>query len=122
MFTYNQSTGRLMHNDLLMGTGYAGKGEGKNNPAMEAVSCVGPIPRGAYTIGPQFDSPTHGPIAAHLSPNSGTDTHGRSGFLMHGDSVQHPGAASEGCIIQQRSVRVAVQAFRATGDDQLAVV
>jgi hypothetical protein len=30
---------------------------------------------------------------------------GRSEFLCHGDSIEHPGDASEGCIIQLRDVR-----------------
>ena len=28
-----------------------------------------------------------------------TETHRRSGFLMHGDSKPHPGSASNGCIV-----------------------
>jgi hypothetical protein len=27
------------------------------------------------------------------------------GFLMHDDSIEHPGAASKGCIIMSRDVR-----------------
>src|ERR1035438_5538324 len=34
-----------------------------------------------------------------LTPESGTNTFGREGFLIHGDSVQNPGTASHGCII-----------------------
>jgi len=30
---------------------------------------------------------------------------GRSNFLIHGDSVVHPGTASEGCIIAARYIR-----------------
>ena len=43
-----------------------------------------------------------------LEPNAGTCTHDRAGFLMHGDSVQHPGGASKGCVIMARAVRQSV--------------
>jgi len=37
-----------------------------------------------------------------VNPDS---TFGRDGFLIHGDSVRHPGDASEGCIILPRRFR-----------------
>ncbi len=43
---------------------------------------------------------------------------GRSGFLIHGDSVSHPGEASEGCIILDRNVRETI----ANDDDKYLVV
>jgi hypothetical protein len=94
------------------GYGYSGFHEGKNNPDMEDVHDVGPIPRGDYAIGAPFDSPTHGPLAIPLTPLSRTQTFGRSGFLMHGDSIEHPGEASHGCIIMPHYVREHVAAVR----------
>jgi hypothetical protein len=44
---------------------------------------------------------------------------GRTGFLIHGDSLQHPGRASNGCIILPRPIR---DRIAASGDDQLTVV
>ena len=46
-------------------------------------------------------------------------THGRSGLLMHGDSKEHPGSASHGCVILPRSVREEVWQ---SGDRDLEVV
>jgi hypothetical protein len=122
MFTYQQSTGKLLHDGTLAGIGYSGFGAGKNNPSSEAIHNVGPIPRGSYTIGPEFQSETHGPVVHHLTPNPGTNTHGRDGFLMHGDSASHAGRASLGCVIQPRPVRMAVSTLQEQGDDQLTVV
>jgi len=71
---------------------------------------VGPIPRGMWSISDPFDSPDHGPMAMRLEPIAGTLTMGRDGFLMHGDSLTHPGQASHGCIIMPRATRELVAA------------
>lgn len=108
MWTYQQSSGQLREDGALVAVGYSGCGEGKNNPALEAVVDIGPIPRGWYHVsGPEcVDAPgPHGPYVLRLTPASGTNTHGRSGFLIHGDSNEHPGAASHGCIVLPRDVR-----------------
>ncbi len=49
-WTYAQTTGELQRDDKLVATGYSGNGPGKNNPAMEDVPNVGPIPSGDWTI------------------------------------------------------------------------
>ena len=118
MYTYSQSTGILTRNGITVGQGYSGHGAGRNNPAMQGVRDVGPIPRGRYTIGPPFDTAPseHGPHVMRLMPVPGTDTLGRDGFLMHGDNEKHD--ASEGCIIMPRGVRDAVSA---NGDTDLTV-
>jgi hypothetical protein len=54
-----------------------------------------------------------------LKPAASTNTFGRSGFLMHGDSTQSPGSASQGCIIMPRPVREQVWN---SGDRDLKVV
>lgn len=102
---YDQESGDLYLNDKFVSSGYSGAGDGKNNPAMQDVHNVGPIPRGEYEIGSPSDTKTHGPYVLHLTPAETNDMHGRSGFLIHGDSVVHPGTASEGCIILPRTVR-----------------
>jgi len=104
---------------VLAGNGYSGKGAGKNNPKMESVPFVGPIPRARYYIGMVFDSPKRGPKCITLSPAPDAQMFGRSGFLIHGDSKEHPGEASEGCIILPRHVR---DAIIASNDAVLEVV
>jgi hypothetical protein len=44
---------------------------------------------------------------------------GRGGFLIHGDSISHPGDASDGCIILTRPER---EAIVKTGSKMLIVV
>lgn len=120
MWTYNQSNGNLSRGGALAGAGYSGaEPNGKNNPAMQNVPDVGPIPQGTYTIDQPFDSTTHGPYALALVPSSENQMFGRRGFLMHGDSSEHLGAASEGCIIMARHIREIVWE---SGDHELQVV
>ena len=102
---YEQETGQLSQNGADVAIGYSGAGNGKNNPAMQDVQKIGPIPRGTYTIGEPHDTPTHGPYVLRLTPDPENEMHGRSGFLIHGDSKEHPGQASEGCIIMPRNIR-----------------
>lgn len=107
-WTFEQHTGNLMYDGKVIAAGYSGHGDGKNSEQMQHVPNVGPIPQGHYTIGKPFDSPSHGPFAMHLEPFPQNQMFGRSGFLIHGDSVKLPGSASEGCIILGRNVRQAV--------------
>lgn len=116
-----QSTGNLYHDDECIATGYSGFGEGKLNPAMEQIHDVGPIPRGFWDIGaPECVTETgpHGPFVLPLTPKDGTVTHGRSGFLVHGDSIAHAGTASHGCIVVNRHAREEI----AASHDQLLKV
>lgn len=116
---YEQVTGRLLYNGDLVAIGYSGAGEGKNNPAMEDVHNVGPTPKGKYEIGPPVDTTTHGPYVLRLTACAGNDMCGRSGFLIHGDSVSKPGTASQGCIIMPRAVR---EKIWNSGDHSLEVI
>ena len=119
MWTYAQKTGNLSQNGQLVATGYSGCDDGKNNPAMQAVPDVGPIPQGDWTIsGPPINTAEHGPFVLTLTA-AGANTLGRSGFLMHGDSVNAPGTASKGCIIMPRTAREQVWN---SGDTALEVV
>jgi type VI secretion system (T6SS) effector TldE1-like protein len=105
-WTYSQKTGDLEQDGTHVATGYSGAGEGKNNPSLQNVHNVGPIPQGDWNItGPPFNTDDHGPFVLRLNPVAGTETFSRSGFLMHGDSKEHPGCASEGCVILPRTVR-----------------
>lgn len=115
MWTYQQGTGRLSRNEQPVAIGYSGFGEGKNNPALQGVPDIGPIPRGDYTIGPPecVDVPgPHGPYVLRLTPHQPVG--GRDGFLIHGDSIEHPGQASHGCIILARGFRSLIVTSRDT--------
>jgi hypothetical protein len=105
-----QQVGELWYRDAtgasFIERGYSGFGVGKNNPAMQSIHNVGPIPQGDWTItGLTIENTPHGPYVLHLAPCENTITFGRSGFLIHGDSRQHPGTASQGCIILPRAIR-----------------
>lgn len=122
MWTYEQATGILRNpNGGVAGSGYSGAGAGKNNPELENIVDVGPIPTGLYTIGEMYDATNegHGPDALPLTPDTENQMYGRSGFLMHGDSIAHPGSASEGCIIQALAVRIVVNS---SSDKRLCVI
>lgn len=99
----------------VIATGYAGKGKGKNSSAHESVPNVGPIPRGRWIIAAMTDTKDHGPFCLRLLPYEGTVTFGRSGFLIHGDSISDPGNASQGCIILPRVARETIWYSKDTG-------
>jgi hypothetical protein len=105
-----QGNGELLRDGAVMGIGYSGHGEGLNNPAADAETGVGPVPAGRYAIGPFFDHPHLGPCVARLVPLAGTDTHGRSGFFIHGDNAAANHTASDGCIILARPLREMIRA------------
>lgn len=109
-YIYSQATGSLTKDDKLVGVGYSGHGDGKLNPDMQDIRDEGPIPRGFWRIGTPYDSESHGPHVMSLTPLEATETFGRSGFLMHGDAVSHPGNASLGCIIMSRPIRDQISA------------
>jgi Protein of unknown function (DUF2778) len=117
MWIYRQSTGQLLR---LAGTGYSGHGAGVNQPDLQDVKMVGPIPRGRWTIGPAYSSSEKGALVLPLAPAIDTDTLGRSGFLIHGDLIGHVGEnlASEGCIILSHDIRAQIAA---SGDHDLLV-
>lgn len=126
MYQWHQSSGELWRGDAdgnngtFVSKGYSGAGDGKNNPAFQRVRNVGPIPQGKWKIsGPPVDTPSHGPFVLHLFPCPSTNTFGRDGFLIHGDSVRLPGTASEGCIILSRAIR---EQIWSSGDRDLQVI
>jgi len=119
MWVYEQATGVLRDpkGDVLT-KGYSGSPEGKNDPVKEHIPEVGPIPRGKWKITALRLMTLHrGPYVLTLEPLG--DTHGRSAFLIHGDSISKPGTASKGCIILQRWAR---EAIWKSGDRDLEVV
>lgn len=105
MISYEISTGKLWRDGVKIGEGYSGTPECKNDPDKCSLHDQGPIPPGTYDIGAPVDTVTHGPYVLPLTPHAENEMYGRSGFLIHGDSVIHPGTASRGCIIMPRAVR-----------------
>ena len=101
MWVYIQKTGGL-HNtgdplEIPRFKGYSGVAPYKNDPDTQCYKDLGPIPRGIYKMVGVKNSPTDFSII--LEPSSSNEMCGRSNFLIHGDSNQFPGSASEGCII-----------------------
>jgi hypothetical protein len=103
----------------LVDIGYSGKAEGKNKPDMQHVPGTGPLPRGKYRIGPPFHHGHAGPYSMRLTPHPGTQTFGRSGFLIHADSIASPGNASGGCIVLPLTARKQIWN---SGDHELEVM
>jgi len=54
-------TGGLLRNGQAAATGYPGFDNGKNNPALQAVTNVGPIPKSSWTIVWSSVQLDHGP-------------------------------------------------------------
>lgn len=125
MWVYDQSSGELRHNGVVIARGYSGNGKGKNNPAMQAARAIGPVPRGRWKMVGVYDSKTVGPytITIHaVDATPGDDRHdptGRSAFRIHGDSIRAPGTASKGCIILPRAIR---ERMWMSGDHDLEVI
>lgn len=124
-WVYEQSTGIILRPDwkTILTKGYSGGNlgknpEGKNNPQMQDRPGIGPLPRGKYTIGAPEMHPKLGPFALPLMPDPANEMFGRAGFFIHGDSIKHPGCASEGCIILPRWAREVIW----NGDRAIEVV
>lgn len=98
-FTYSQQTGALCVGGLYIGTGYSGRGDGLNNPAMQNVPLTGPLPVGFYTIGAAETHPLLGPVVMALTPDETDVMFGRSEFFIHGDNQAENHTGSEGCIV-----------------------
>ena len=106
-WVFEQLTGKFIDPEGgLQAKGYSGQPPHRNDPDSEHLHNQGPIPNGkwqAVELIPESDK--HGTFVVRLEPYPETQTFGRAGFLMHGDSVQFPGYASEGCIILPRDIR-----------------
>ena len=116
---YSQTSGAWSLDGLPVGTGYAGHLEGRNNPAMQEIRNVGPLPRGGYLIGAPYDHPTLGPHVMNLTPYPANEMYGRSLFRIHGDNPAHVGESSDGCIVLELAAR---EVISQSGDSVLQVV
>lgn len=98
---------------------YAGAVGYKDDPQYEKLEGKGPLPRGKYKIkGKPFKHPHAGPYTLRLTPYPGNMMYGRSGFLIHGDSRERPGEASNGCIVLAPTFRHQIYE---SGDRELIV-
>lgn len=126
MLLYQIDTGCLtIHSGALpdyVAYGYSGLEECKNRSAKCHIKGRGPIPPGVYKVSLPRTSKKTGPVVMDLTPMPGTETYGRSALEIHGDSIEHPGKASDGCIAIKREARNRVAAAVAAGDDLLTVV
>ncbi len=105
-WTYKQATGWIHDkHGLVRGQGFAGRDPHKNNPASESLKGLGPLPRGLYSMRFIGNTDTHGPFVIGLEPLDESVMFGRSGFLIHGDSMHAPGTGSHGCICAPLVVR-----------------
>ena len=121
---WDQSAGELSRDGAFVSKGYSGNGRGKNNPALQGVPGVGPVPSGLWKLTGVYDSASVGPFTIRMQAADATaddrhDETGRSAFRIHGDSVRAPGTASRGCIILPRAVR---ERIWRSGDRSLEVV
>lgn len=103
--------------ELPFAVGFAGRGEGRNNPAHDHIPNEGPPPRGRYKLRvvdhPRFTAPA---IRLYWEQGQKVPRHGRSGFYIHG------GTKSEGCIILQHTERQFIAAAINAGFSTLTVV
>jgi hypothetical protein len=124
MWTFEQTTGKWYDAaGTHVTTGYAGGNCGKdpigiNNPDMQCVKDVGPLPVGFYTMGELVPESHLGKDAIPLLPAPSNSMCGRGDFYIHGDT-ETPRCASEGCIVLPHDVRMA--AYN-SGDKQVQVV
>ena len=72
---------------------------------MQGQPNMGPTPQGTYTIGRAYADAHRGQNTMRLTPTNGTQTFGRSGFLIHADNRHHNHTASEGCIVLNPQLR-----------------
>jgi len=123
MWTWLQSEGDLWHDGRFVHTGYSGFGEGKNNPAMQEIHGIGPLPKGKYKMkvitenGQWVDYEGKKAPVIRLFPAAENNMFGRDGFLIHGDNKDH--TASHGCVIEDHDIRVQIAL---SGDEDLEVV
>lgn len=116
---YNVATGGIYVADLddnrsLLGHGYSGSGEYRDQPDAEWQIAKGPIPRGVWRIDSAFTHKRLGPCCIPLSPIKLVAGHlktERSGFFIHGDNGKGDFSASSGCIIAARTIREGIRAL-----------
>ena len=108
------------HDDELVGVGYSGHYTGLNNPLEQSVHGVGPIPAGAWIIGPPKTLQDHlGLIAMLLAPCPGQHRVRRSAFFMHETTL--PPTTAQAMAASSAGLAIRAQ-VRDSGDHALEVL
>jgi RHS repeat-associated protein len=115
---FSQTSGGLVCTDETTGwpyvdtTGYSGAGAGRNNPNMQDIVDVGPIPQGCWIVGAPTGSRGTGPYSLPLTPLPGNDVFNTprdpNSFLIHGPNANRPNDSSNGCPVIDRPSRQAI--------------
>lgn len=109
-FTPDNETFRWVEQDETW-PAYAGALRTRRS-VYERFPRVGPIPRGLWAVGAARKWRGM-PFVYDLTPHEGTETFGRTEFLIHGDNAI--GDASTGCIILDRPHRLALALAQESG-------
>jgi Protein of unknown function (DUF2778) len=128
MIVFKITDGSLWADGTAIGSGYAGNGDGLNNPNAIPQHAVGPLPIGIYVISAPQNNPHTGPFSLPLIPDPANEMFGRGDFLVHGGLTGEPcdspsvtpggtRSASHGCIVTARAVREII-----AGHTQLTVI
>jgi hypothetical protein len=109
-YVYKQSTGQLTQNKQLLGMGYSGKGQARNNFAMQGQRNLGPIPVGSYAITGKKNDEKGEPIV-ELLPQAPNNAQGRFPFETFRISAETnpPGNAPAGDIVMPRDARQRIE-------------
>lgn len=124
MWVYRQSTGMLVRVNgtvtAFIGVGHSGCGAGLNNPAMQAVHGIGPIPCGVYTIGsPRVPSARPGAPVLPLDPDPSGPMFGRTALFARDDIAATNPKASGDCVVFKHLILFQIAA---SADRQLEVL
>ena len=124
MWIFDVIAGNFVGHGTAKSGVYAGNGPGFNNPAMENVANVGPLPRARYTMKRIYDDPETGKNTIELIPDPESiakfPNRNMYSFRIHGINPARPLGSSKGCIcVSPGSFRVYV--FN-SGDHELFVV
>lgn len=111
MFTFSLSKGQITDGTRVINAYSGAFGIWQNNPDYTNVHDLGPIPLGLWHIGTAFIDAEHGPCVMRLTPDAQTETFGRTGFLIHGDSIANPGHASKGCVATNGPIALADRTY-----------
>lgn len=117
-FVWSQYAGTMtdVESGSVIGLGHAGHDAGRNNPDMEAVHAVGPLPKGFYYIEPERSDAVLGIVSMRLTPVPENIMYGRAGFFIHAPEF------SEGCIVLQTPARCEIAEAVRKGRNILQVI
>ena len=109
-WTYSQSTGVLFnHSTNQSWQCYSGHGDGLNNPQLQDLVMVGPIPQGSWEVVEIASDLKTGPVTWFLewmAPIWSYPGRDKGSFRVHGDNAEVNHTASDGCVIAPHDCRV----------------